>query len=325
MSFTLKATVTVAIAAAAALIIPTAAQASGAGLPSGESIYSIPWTNTGGLVGFDTSGSETAVFAGTLTNTTAGRTAFNAADHSAYWLVSGFPTQLYKTDITTGVSTHIGAITGGVNAFVETIAIDGSGHGYVILDDTGNANAKMYSLDLTSGALTLIHDVATLINSANSQFNVLSIAYNPADNLIYAINRESGTSMLSTVNLTGTVVTDLGAKAGNNQADPGEWSNFAFDSAGTMWSISNTDLWKSTPASWTATGSTLASTTALVNTAYTFLFVAYTLPQASSGETGSEVLANTGTDASAAWTFGGVAAFLIVAGLGAISTKRRRS
>jgi hypothetical protein len=329
MSFTLKATATVALAAAAALIIPTAAQASGAGLPSGESIYAIPWTNTGGLVDIDTSGSETAVFAGTLTNKQPGATAYNATNHSAYWLNGSFPNKLYKTDITTGVSTLIGNITlGGGTPYVETLAIDGAGHGYIIADDSGTAT--MYSLNLTTGELTLINVVAGLTNSVNNQFNVRTIAYNPADNLIYAINDESGAMQLSTVNLTGTTVTDLGVKAGNIQADPGQWSNFAFDSAGTMWSTSpsSTGLWKATPASWITTGSTLASTQALAaNSQGAYIFVTYTLPAAPSAPAtgGSSTLANTGVSGGANLILGALALMALLTGAGVLTLKRSKS
>jgi LPXTG-motif cell wall-anchored protein len=323
MHLKLKATIAIALASITALTFPAAAQASSLGLPSGESIYAINYSGTGSLVNIATSGTETTVFAGNLTDKYPGRTAFNPTDQSAYWLVSGFPTKLYKTDVTTGNSTLVGTVTlDSASPFVETIAIDKTGHGYVIGDDSGSA--KLYSLDLTSGALALINTVDTLINSSTHNFSVRSIAYNPVDNLIYAVNDESGEMQLSTVNLTGTTVTDLGVKSGNNGDDPGQWYSLAFDSAGTMWSTApSRGLWQATPATWSTTGSTLVSTQDLAELSQgTYIFVAYIVPAANNG---GGTLANTGTSNGKLLTTGALALMALLAGAGLMTLKRRNN
>jgi hypothetical protein len=321
MHLKLKATIAIALASITALTFPAAAQASSLGLPSGESIYAINYSGTGSLVNIATSGAETTVFAGNLTGKYPGPTAFSPTEQSAYWLVTGFPTKLYKTDVANGNSTLIGTVTlGSANPYVETIAIDKAGHGYVIADDAGSA--KLYSIDLTSAALTLINTVDTLINSGNNNFNVRSIAYNPVDNLIYAVNDESGAMQLSTVNLTGTTVTDLGVKSGNNGDDPGQWYSLAFDSDGTMWSTApSRGLWQATPATWSTTGSTLVSTQNLAELSQgAYIFVAYIVRPASHG---GGTLANTGTSDGKLLATGALAMIALLTGAGLTTIKRR--
>lgn len=324
MSRKLSAVTVAALAAVTAFAFPTSALASGAGLPEGESIYAVNYSGTGTVVDIDTSGTETVLFAGNLTATYPAKTAYNPVDGCAYWFKGNFPTVLYKTDISTGISTVVGNISlGGGNPFVETLAIDSDGNGYIIADDAGTAT--LYSLDLSTASMTVINVVNTLINSGNSQFNVRAIAYNPADGLIYAINDESGDMQLTTVNLTGTTVTDLGAKAGNNGDDPGQWSILTFDSAGTMWSTEPSNgLWKATPASWTTTGSTLASTQALATDSQnSYIFVAYTVPDDSNGGSEGSGLANTGMNNGLLVGSVGLALVAMLVGAGLITARRR--
>lgn len=323
MSLKTKAAVAVAIAAVTAFILPSAALAAApTTLPAGETLYAMTWSGTGEIVNLSPSGSETVVHAGNLTNVLpTGNISYNAADGYAYWYKQAYPnTFLYKTNLLSGVSTLIAPLTlGGVNVFECHLAIDGAGVARCVSEINGTMG--LYTLNLTTGALTFVASAEGLRNASNSVNNVRALAYNPVDSKIYVVRDNNG--MLSTISAAG-VVADIGVSNEN-------WNTFAFDGAGTMWTLDNNvnqALNTNTPANW-VNGSTQASTQAIAqNTRGTSFFVAYQLPSApvTPGITpATPALANTGADSGALLALGGLALLLVTAGAGVIALKRRNA
>lgn len=327
MSLKTKAAVAVAIAAVTAFILPSAALAAApTTLPAGETLYAMTWTGTGEIVNLSPSGSETVVHAGNLTNVSpGGNLTYNAADGYAYWFKPAYPnTFLYKTNLQSGVSTLIAPVTlGGNNIFDCPMAINGNGVAYCVSEVNGTMG--LYTLNLTTGALTFVASAEGLRNAMNSVNNVRVLAYNPVDSKIYVTRDHNG--MLSTISTTG-VVADIGVSNEN-------WNTFAFDGAGTMWTLdngANQGLNTNTPANW-VNGSTQASTQVIAtNTRGAAFFVAYVLPSApvTPGSTpATPALANTGADSGAdsgaLLALGGLALLLVVVGAGVIALKRRNA
>jgi hypothetical protein len=312
--------------AALIALSPSSALASGAGLPAGDAIYVLNWSNT--LVNMDTSGSETPVSVGgspVATPTVSGGTAFNSTNNSIYTTVGPYPNVLKKTSLDTGVTSDIGTAWFGnqsTSVYIERLAIDDQGNAYVISDMVDNTTITLYSLNLQTAELTLIHEVEALREPNVSQFNVRSIAYNPLDQKIYAI-RGNNTATLFSVNLTGTTVTEIGAKNGT-QVDDGIWGNFAFDSAGKMWSIVGINLRSTTPSTWATTPSIVENTQALASDSQ-YANIVVTRPEPASTPDSGESLANTGGSMTLTFQLLVVALGSITIGTFVKAMKRRKS
>ncbi len=115
---------------------------------------------------------------------------FDPTTQLGYWVATmsnpsvtgGLTTYLMQADLTTGISTDLGAMQG-VGGWptppVTALAIDTGGHAYAIAFESGN---YLYSLDLTTRQLT--NRKAVQFPASNSKC-LWAFAFNPKDNNFY--------------------------------------------------------------------------------------------------------------------------------------------
>lgn len=318
MKFSFKGAATVALTAVLALTATTSAQASTTTLPSGEHIYVYDNAGTGSFVDVDgVTGADTPAVTGTLTNVYPYAVAYNPVDHKVYWVkyysVANGGTELFATDLTTGVATSKGRITDGTTAQATMrLAVTKTGKAFFFTIASGAT--QLYSLNLATGRATF---VATLTGAGtNSRY----ISYNPADDKLYITFSNVGN--LGSVTQSG-VFTDLGANPTHTNLN-----TFFFDSSGRFWTTGSGRILKQADvATWSTTGLEDVTTSALSNTVNaSHGFTKYVVPAApSSGGSSQPTLPNTGENLDVAWEFSALALFLIVAGLVATRVKRRKN
>ena len=214
--------------------------------------------------------------------------AFNLADGQIYWsgVVNDGET-LWKSNPSTGAATRIAEFKeNGTNVVINALAIDASGHAF------GTSNFKLYSVNLSTAALTLV-------TSALPKDRFYSFAFNPSDSKFYGISVANGGGLYE-MNVSDGSVTqliamtsfpDLGAGTGANAR---KVYSIAFDQNGSLWGINQngdvfSDVVTGTNAADFMTGVQVLGTPG--SSATNSLAVTYPAP--SSGTGGG--LANTGT------------------------------
>lgn len=258
-------------------------------------------------------GVDSPAVTGTLSNMYPYAVGYNPIDHKVYWVkyysVANGGTELFATDLTTGVATSKGRITDGTTAQATMrLAVTKTGKAFFFTIASGAT--QLYSLNLATARATF---VATLTGAGtNSRY----LSYNPADDKLYITFSNVGN--MGSVTQSG-VFTDLGANPTATNLNA-----FFFDSTGRLWTTASGRILKQADvATWSTTGLEDVAASALSNTVNaSHGFTKYVVAATPAAGAAAPALANTGTDASAAWAFGGVAAFLIVAGLSALTLKR---
>lgn len=247
--------------------------------------------------------------------------AFNPANNSVYWINSDFnnatPNYLMKANTNTGASMLVGEFLDDQAATaVDSMAISPTGNAYAF------SSGKFYSVNLTTGALTLI-------NAATGKTRFYSFAYNPADQNFYAISNDT-TGGLYAVNVqTGVIdqilsITGFPNLGSGTSAGAKRVFSMAFDKAGSLWGVNvDGDLFSTVVTGLDAadmvTGIQLVGTPGQSGTNS----LAITYPSSSSNTGGS--LANTGSSNNSALGLSIAALGSLLAGAGMIFVSRRRT
>jgi len=211
-------------------IAPALANGTGPSLPNaGDHLFAM--ASSGAGKGFGSIDVATGAAIGLATDRLSG----DAFTGAAYDPTTGTPYvineisnhQLQSLDSATGALTTIGKMWLGSPSgykYVRSIAIADSGAAYAIVD-----NHWLYSLNLVTAEVTLIGDTELS--------NVPSLAFNPIDDLLYAVD---GTNGVFTLDLAGGAA----AQVGENSAD---MCGFQIDRAGVAWyKLCGGDLFSST-------------------------------------------------------------------------------
>jgi hypothetical protein len=198
------------------------------GAPLGQ-LYSVNVSNAAG----------TPIGSGSNINNSgcAGGGAWDYATKPMYYLAfaSGTPGgTLVSINLSTGVSTAVGALLSGataVNVNAIAIGLDGSASA---IDNTG----ELYTLNLASGALTPV--------ASNGIRQLYGFAADPVTGAFYVLN--SSTGVYSTINLTTAALTAVGTLALTPQNVP---EALQIDVNGTFWvenDGTDADIWSFDPA-----------------------------------------------------------------------------
>jgi LPXTG-motif cell wall-anchored protein len=309
-----------------AVLTATSAQASSARtLPAQNSLYAVTCNDRpfGEILSVDV-----ATFAGTLipgSGSTdpqyacAFQGALNPTNGDVYWLsVIATEEYLMKVNLTTGVSTVMGQIKlNGTPIQAQAIAIGSDGIARATVESpTDPLIHTLYSLDLTSGALT---NPVTL-TGLNVTSAIYSFAFNPKDSQFYA--KSAGNRILK-VNVSTGATTD----ACIFSTAFFKVNGFSFDQNGIAWSVDMTGGGGSIDVSQSGCAPQAVAELKLNNTGWYSQSPLVTYPitapaPAPSDNTASPTLANTGVDGSSLLTFATVA---LLAGGGVLFGARRRA
>lgn len=195
----LRSLAAIILVSVAAVLAPTAAFATPS-LPAGDSLYGLHYDSgypydllysidvTTGVM--SDVGTPRGGFDGPLS------AAYNQADGFGYYLLDT-GNLLAKMNLDTGASSVLGVVTGGVN-MLRAIGITPAGLAYVVsANGTNGADAKLFSLDLSTLVATPISTSGTTIvgdprnlffNSSTGSLEVLS-----ASGVLYSVDATAGT------------------------------------------------------------------------------------------------------------------------------------
>ena len=220
---------------ASALISPTPTGA----LSPGSALFAIDCDNTPGqLYSVDVSnavGTKIGIGSNIDNSTCAYGGAWDQATNSAYYVAyKGGSGILASVDLSTGVSTQVGALLSGSTAkLIQSIAVGVDGSAYAI-DDAG----ELYTLNLSTGALTPV--------ASTGNGNLWGFAADPVTRVFYVLDYTSG--VYSTIDLSTAVLTAAGTLAllPNNRPEA-----LQIDVNGTFWVENDgtgADIWSFDPA-----------------------------------------------------------------------------
>ncbi|MGX5681568.1 LPXTG cell wall anchor domain-containing protein [Schumannella luteola] len=224
-------TALVGIAALALSATPVAA----ATLPAGDQVYLLPCDDEeydGILYSVDTT-TGVATRVGDWVNpdstvyTCAGPAAYDPVTGLGYWIAwEGPEAYLISVDLTTGVNTNIGQFTIEGEPYYTPIAIAIDGEGNAWATSWNQTPDVLFTLDLTTAALTEVGPTGTTPTSGNfglawDPVTRLVYAYNTYTQDFYAVNTATGAFTL----YNDDVLTDITPYA------------IAFDSAGQVWGV----------------------------------------------------------------------------------------
>jgi LPXTG-motif cell wall-anchored protein len=248
--------------------------------------------------------------------------AFNPTNGDVYWLsaAGSITTYLMKANLTTGVSTVMGQIKlNGTPVQAQAIAIGADGIARAtVATQPAEVTHTLYSLDLTSGALTN----PVTITGSNVTSIFYSFAFNPKDSQFYLYSR-AGNRILK-VNVSTGVTTDACVFSTPYFRIKG----FSFDQDGIAWGaditggggsidVSQSDCAPQAVAALKLNGTDWYSESPLV----TYPITPPAPAPAPSDDTASPTLAKTGVDGSSLLTIATVA---LLAGGGVLFGARRR-
>lgn len=243
--------------------------------------------------------------------------AYNPVDGQIYWSgVVSDGEHLWKTNPATGAATQVADFTeNGTSTVINALAIGSDGRAY------GTSTNKLYSVNLSTGALTLITNALP-----NDQF--YAFAFNPRDEKFYAISNRNNLG-LHEINVTTGVATQLLAMSSFPDLGLGTGPNarrvysMTFDQNGSVWLINQngdvvSNVVTGTSAADFVTGVQIAGTPGASGT--NSLVITYPASNGSSGN-----LANTGTLDGLQAMLAGVSALAIAVGASLTAYSRRRS
>lgn len=243
--------------------------------------------------------------------------AFNPADGLIYW--SGATSdgeRLMRANPRTGASTFVAEFKeNGVSVVVNAIAISSTGAAY------GTSNNKLYSLNLSTGAVTQV-------GSTLPRSTFYSFAFNPADSQFYAMSNDSNGGLYRIDVTSGTAtqliatgsLPDMGAGTGANAR---RWYSMAFDKNGSLWAVNrNGDIISSVVTGNNAAD--FASNLEIVGTPGSTGTNSLAITYPTSSESGGS-LANTGTQEGLIQALSVTSGLVIVAGATLMMFVRRRN
>ena len=216
--FAVAATIASMALTSALVISPAVANGTGPSLPNaGDHLFAM--ASSGAGKGFGSIDVATGAASGLATDRLSGDAftgaAYDPTTGTAYVINEISNHQLQSVDSATGALTTVAKMWLGspsVYKYVRSIAIADSGAAYAIVD-----NHWLYSLNLVTAEVTLIGDTELS--------NVPSLAFNPVDDLLYAVD---GTNGVFTIDLA----TGAATLVGENSAD---MCGFQIDRAGVVW------------------------------------------------------------------------------------------
>ena len=304
---------TAVLAASVALALPVlfASPAAAATLPATDSLWAISCNPVGedyeaGLFSLNPADAQ-ATAIGNGTGLDGGDCAFqpawNPVTNQAYY-ISDVDNELATIDLTTGLSTVVGEITGpGLINYPTAMAIGLDGAAYA-----WDRNGGFFSLDLATGAVTLI---------ADTTLDIWSFSVDPTTGLFYAVDYAgiaySITAATGAATVIGTILADGGDQIYSLQ----------IDTAGAWWvsvwtGTALTEVWYGArPADSASVQYELVGIVDDTNPDYVPFIEALLI-------TYPPKLAATGTDSSAVLLGGGAVAMLLIVG-GAMFLGRRRA
>jgi hypothetical protein len=156
--------------------------------------------------------------------------AFNPVDGQIYWSGSVSDGEhLWKTNPSTGAATLVATFTeNGSNTTINALAIGADGRAF------GTSQSKLFSVNLTTGALTRI--------TASLPIDMFyAFAFNPADSRFYAVANNDANGGLFTFDVTNGTATRLIPMANFPNLGAGTGANarrlysIAFDKNGSLW------------------------------------------------------------------------------------------
>ena len=147
-----------------------------------------------------------------------------AANSATMYSTGGNGTQLWRIDTATGVGTLVGA-TGVADTFGAAFGSDGN---LYTVSNSYSANGQVGRFNLVTGAVTPVTGAAVGVP------DLMVLEFAP-DGTFYA--GSWGTNALYTISLATGLPTLVGGLGFGGVMD------FAFDSTGTMWAVSDSGLW----------------------------------------------------------------------------------
>lgn len=302
--------ITAAAAVAVGLTVATVAPAAAAELPTTDGLYVLSCDNTPNPLGVfsidPTDATATAVGDGTaMTSGCFYNAAFDASSGVTYAIVSTSDGYLLVTvDMVTGVSSPIAPFTiDESSTYVDSMAIGGDGSAYAWVGD------ELFSLDLATGALTLLHEFEL-------ENNFYGFSWDPVVGDFVGIFDDGRIFAIDPAALTVTLVGDVGLD------DFYTWG-VQVDSAGVIWVLGVPVGGSDTAYLWTASRADVTTPTevgqVLIDGEGEFYSFVVTLTRAAAPAP-EPALAATGVDATAPLTAG---ALLLVLGAGLLLFRRR--
>lgn len=324
---------TVVPLAAAMTLIPTAAFAAPATLPTGDTLYAIECDS-----GPDSSvpsrqlftvdpatAALTAVGTGTAYGSyCAGPAAVDATTGTVYFVDWAVGRTLSIMDPATGLTTEVGVFNDGEGTYdVDAIAIQPDGDAFALY------NGTLFSLDLATAEMTLIGDGAS-----GAPTEMWALTAHPQTGAIYGVSSYDGSALYTFDEATGdaTLVQEV--------AQQNVWA-LAFDSAGTLWVENNYELATVDVADWTATYAPVGTFSLASAPEYGDYFTEslFILPaqdqeeqpeeeqpeeeQQTDGETAQPELAETGADPALVGMLGSIGLLALLGGGIALTMQRR--
>lgn len=225
---------------AVSVVAPASATAT---LPSTDHIYAYDCSDAFTdyqLLELSSDGTATPIGTGAVSDTGAcvGQPAWDWVTKKAYFIEGG---NLYSTDVSTGVSTLIAAVTGANFSGPQNSSLAISPTGAAIV----SRDCYQGTIDLTTAVIT---EFASTYNCDNGNYYVLPLAFETVNTNLYALSTDNTTDdttvypnqLLTMSQATGDIVLGSGITIpGYQNSDVLNFRAIAFDSAGLGWMMQN--------------------------------------------------------------------------------------